>query len=120
MSPIVAIVDDDDRVLEALEDLLQSAGHEVRLFRSAKALLDGDDFAAIDCLISDIGMPAMGGLELERVAHEARPELPVIFITGRDLTDAVRAASQRSHGFFRKPFDAQELLATVRRALCGD
>jgi FixJ family two-component response regulator len=114
---VVAVVDDDPRILESLENLLESAGDDVRLFPSAKALLENCGFAAIDCLISDIGMPVMDGLELQQLAHAARPELPVILITGRDDADQALAAQQGGRGFFRKPFDAQELLAAVSKAL---
>jgi FixJ family two-component response regulator len=79
----VAVIDDDTRVLESLENLLESAGHTVRLFTSAQAFLKDEAFAKVDCVISDIGMPAIDGFELERLARTARPELPVILITGR-------------------------------------
>ena len=117
MTFVVAVVDDDPRILESLESLLESAGHSVRLFTSATELLEDCGFAEIDCLISDIGMPVMTGLELQRLARAARPELPVILITGRDLTDKAMAAAQGGQGFFRKPFNGQELLAAVSRAL---
>ena len=117
MTFVVAVVDDDPRILESLESLLESAGYAVRLFPSANALLEKCGFANIDCLISDIGMPVMDGLELQRLAHVARPELPVILITGRDVTDQAMAAAQGCQGFFRKPFNGQELLAAVRKAL---
>ncbi len=81
---IIAAVDDDLRLLESLRDLLKSAGYSVRSFRSAKSFLD--DEAALsesDCLIADIGMPVIDGFELENLVKQARPELPVILITGR-------------------------------------
>jgi FixJ family two-component response regulator len=119
MTFIVAVVDDDYRVLESLGDLLESAGHAVRLFSSATALLQNCAFADMDCLISDISMPVMDGLELQRLAHVARPELPVILITGHELTEQAMAASQESAELFRKPFNGQELLAAVSKALSG-
>src|SRR4051812_42883996 len=79
----VAVIDDDSRVLESLENLLESAGHTVRLFTSAQAFLKDEAFAKVDCVISDIGMSAIDGFELERLARTARPELPIILITGR-------------------------------------
>src|SRR4029077_16248028 len=79
----VAVIDDDERVLESLENLLESAGHTVCLFTSAQAFLKDEAFANVDCVISDIGMPAIDGFELERQAKAARPELHVILITGR-------------------------------------
>jgi len=117
MTFVVAVVDDDPRILESLEDLLESAGHGVRLFTSATALLENCGFAAIDCLISDISMPSIDGWELERLAHAARPELPVILITGHDVPDPDPAAQRGSRRFFRKPFNGKELLAAVSEAL---
>jgi FixJ family two-component response regulator len=117
MTTVVAVVDDDLRVLESLENLLESAGHTVRLFRSATALLAKCAFDEIDCLISDVSMPGIDGSELEGLAHAARPELPVILITGHDVTARARAAIERSQGFFRKPFDGRQLLAAVSKAL---
>ena len=117
MTFVVAVVDDDPRILESLESLLASAGHSVRLFTSATELLEDCGFADIDCLISDISMPSIDGWELQRLAHAARPELPVIFITGRDWSDQAMAAAQGGQGFFRKPFNGQDLLAAVSRAL---
>lgn len=112
---IVAVVDDDHRILESLEDLLESAGHTVRLFPSAEALLENDGLSQIDCLISDISMPVIDGFELQRMANLERPELPVILMTGRHEIKNRQAATHQS--FFRKPFDGQELLAAVTAAL---
>ena len=117
MTFVVAVVDDDPRILESLESLLESAGHAVRLFTSARALLDGCNFAEIDCLISDISMPRIDGWELQRLANAARPELPVILITGHDVPDRDPETHQGCRRFFRKPFDGQELLAAISEAL---
>ena len=80
---VVAVVDDDDRTLESLADLLEAAGYDVRLYTSAKAVWTRGGLSDIDCLISDIGMPEMDGFELRRLALSKRPELPVILMTGR-------------------------------------
>jgi FixJ family two-component response regulator len=115
--PVVAIVDDDPRLLESLEDLLESAGYAARSFSSAAALLVRG-LSGVDLLITDIGMPGTNGFELRDLVKEARPELPVFLITGRhEIADQDRA--QGITGFFRKPFDATVLLAAVRDAL-GD
>ena len=115
---LVAVVDDDRRVLELLEDLLELAGHSVVAFPSAQALLATDTLDQIDCLIADIGMPVVDGFELRRLARTARPGLPVILITGRhEIADQQRGLAQDSHCFFRKPFDGQAMLAAVARAL---
>jgi FixJ family two-component response regulator len=113
--PVVAIVDDDVRLLESLEDLLESAGYAARSFPSAGALLLSG-LAELDLLITDIGMPGMDGFELRDVVRQARPELPVFMITGRhEITDQGRARGIA--GVFHKPFDADVLLATVGEAL---
>ena len=80
--PVVAVVDDDYRVLESLDDLLVSAGYEVRLFASAKQFLD-TAIAEVDCVVSDIGMPDAHGFALQQIIGNSRPTLPVILITGR-------------------------------------
>lgn len=114
---IVAVVDDDERLLESLENLLESAGHVVRTFSSAQSLLDSDALPAIDCLITDIGMPDMDGFELQRLVSERLPDLPVILITGRqEIAELPRARHDR---LFRKPFDGQAMLAAIGDALSG-
>lgn len=115
---IVAVVDDDHRLLESLEDLLESAGYSVRLFGSARLFLaDKVALAEMDCLIADIGMPVVDGFELEKRVKQARPEMPVILITGRhEIADQQRAIAQGNR-FFRKPFDGQALLASISQAL---
>ena len=116
---VVAVVDDDTRVLESLEDLLESAGHTVHLFRSAQALLDDEAFGKIECLISDIGMPTIDGFDLERLARAARPELPVILITGRlELIKGRQMTEQgENRTFLLKPFSERELLGAINKAL---
>jgi FixJ family two-component response regulator len=113
---VVAIVDDDQRLLESLEELLESAGYTVRTFSSAQTLLNNTP-EDIVCLIADIGMPGMDGFELQRVMRETRPYLPVILITGRhEIAELPQAKHNR---FFRKPFDGQALLAAIGDALTG-
>jgi FixJ family two-component response regulator len=113
--PVVAIVDDDPRLLESVEDLLESAGYVARSFSSADSLLVSG-LSGLDVLITDIGMPGMNGFGLRDLVKKARPELPVFLITGRhEIADRNRA--QGVNGFFRKPFDADDLLAAVGDAL---
>jgi FixJ family two-component response regulator len=114
----VAVVDDDYRVLESLESLLESAGYIVRLFPSAEAFLDANVLSEVDCLISDISMPGIDGFQLLRVAHLDRPQLPVILITGREeLMSARPPVNLPSEHLFMKPFDGKKLLAVVTVAL---
>jgi FixJ family two-component response regulator len=115
--PIVAVVDDDTRVLESLGGLLKAAGHTVRVFTSATDFLQDEHIASVGCLISDIGMPDTDGFELRRLVEEWRPDLPVILISGRIEIDRLRGADEGSRRFFMKPFDTRELLATVELAL---
>jgi FixJ family two-component response regulator len=114
---MIAVVDDDPRVLESLENLFESAGYAVRMFASAKALIDAG-LSDIDCVITDIGMPVMDGFALHDVVKTARPDLPVFLITGRhEIGDQQRASAKDICGFFRKPFDGPALLAAVDEAL---
>ena len=115
---IIAAVDDDQRVLESLGELLESADHVARLFGSAKALLESGSLAEIDCLISDIDMPQMDGFELLRAVQAARPGLPIILITGHpSLLGGLPPAGLGHYRLFKKPFDGQELLKAVSEAV---
>jgi len=114
---MIAVIDDDPRVLESLENLFESAGYGVRKFSSAKSLMDAG-LSDVGCLITDIGMPAMDGFELHDLVKKVRPDLPVFLITGRDVAgDQRRALANGASGFFRKPFDGPALLAAVDDAL---
>ena len=115
---VIALVDDDQRILESLEILLESADYDVRLFSSAAALLEGGGLSEIDCLISDVAMPVMDGFELARDVHAARPELPVILVTGRpDLLHRSPPDWPGHYRMFKKPFNGQELLTAVAETL---
>ncbi|MEO8016207.1 MAG: response regulator [Pseudomonadota bacterium] len=115
---IVAVVDDDQSVLRSLEYLLESADYAVRLFSSAKNLLGSGCIADIDCLISDVDMPGMEGFELLRQVRAARPELPVILITGYpDTLQRLAALGGGKPRCFTKPFQGPELLTAVSDAI---
>lgn len=114
---VIAAVDDDPRVLESLENLLESAGYTVFTFSSGAALLAAG-LPSIDCLITDIGMPGMDGFELLDIVKKARPKLPVLLLTGRhEIGDQHRAKDKDISGFFTKPFSGLVLLAAVDRTL---
>jgi FixJ family two-component response regulator len=115
---VVAVVDDDPRTLESLADLLEAAGYDVRLYSSARMVLRRG-LSEIDCLISDVGMPDMNGIELRRLALSERPELPVILITGRPEVRAQYPSIVECDRYFEKPYDGQQLLTAVCTAL-GD
>src|SRR5215471_8662178 len=113
----IAVVDDDPRILESLENLFESAGYGVRKFSSARSLIDAG-LSDIGCLITDIGMPSVDGFELHDLVKKVRPDLSVFLITGREVTgDRQRALGNGVSGFFRKPFDGPALLAAVGNAL---
>ena len=116
---VVAVVDDDSRILQSLRMLLESADYEVHLYSSAEKLLRGNgSLADLHCLISDIGMPLMDGFELQRVAKALKPGLPVILITGRqDLAKLASTSNDSADGLFKKPFNGPDLLAAVGKAV---
>jgi FixJ family two-component response regulator len=115
---VIAVVDDDQRILESLEILLDSADYDVRLFSSATALLESGVLPEIDCLISDVAMPVMDGFELARAVQAARPELSVILVTGRpDLLHRSPLDWPGHYRVFKMPFNGQELLTAVAETL---
>ena len=114
---IIAAVDDDPRILESLESLLEAAGYKALLFSSATELLDSGCLADVDCLISDIGMPLMDGFELSQRARASRPELPIILITGHAQIQDQSSRSDPRFQMFRKPFNGEDLLVAIRRAV---
>jgi FixJ family two-component response regulator len=114
----VAVVDDDEGILRSLEYLLESADYAVRLFRSGAELLRDSGLNEIDCLISDIDMPAMDGFELMRTVHASRPGLPIILVTGYpDTLKRLPPIGDSNPRLFTKPFDGTALLAAVSDAL---
>ena len=117
-SAIIAVVDDEQPVLESVADFLESAGYAVSAFQSAQEFLDSNVLPSIACLISDIHMPVMDGWELQAVVHAERANLPMVLITGRHVSsDARRVSVQTLQGaalrLFKKPFDAHNLLVAV-------
>jgi FixJ family two-component response regulator len=116
--PIVALVDDDPRIRESLESLIESAGFTASVFSHAEDFLRGSHLAGTSCLIADVRMPEMDGLELQRRVRLIRPKLPIIFITGHHDEDVEeRAVAEGAAFFLRKPFDAGELLRATRLVL---
>src|SRR5580692_1105186 len=119
-SEIVYIVDDDPVVRDSLSSLLRANGRHVRLFTSGTEFLDlkRDDAAA--CLILDLKMPGMNGLEVQTVVS-ARISIPIIFITGRgDIPSTVKAMKGGAVDFLTKPVDETVLLAAIEQALQKD
>jgi len=115
---IVAAVDDDYRVRESIESLVASAGHSPLVFASAEEFLQSGAPESAICLITDVRMPGIDGLELQRRVRLQHPKLPVIFITAHyDDEIRQRALSQGAAGFLYKPFDAADLLGAIELAL---
>jgi FixJ family two-component response regulator len=116
-APVVFVVDDDVSVRESLEGLLESAGWQPITFASAKEFLAHPRVAAPSCLISDVALGDLNGLELQRLLAD-HPELPIIFITGYpDIPTAVKAMKAGATEFLTKPFRDEVLLRAVERAL---
>jgi two-component system response regulator FixJ len=117
-APAVHIIDDDQALRESLAFLLRAAQLEVRSFDSAKTFLDALPDASLGCVITDIRMPDMSGIELLRRLKELKIGVPVIVITGHgDIALAVEAMKIGAADFFEKPFNDDQLVASVRAAL---
>ena len=116
--PVIYVIDDDDGVRQSLEFLLKTAGHTVRSFDSARTFLDGLPQTSSGCIITDVRMPEVTGIDLLRKVKAEKPDLPVIVITGHgDIALAVEAMKIGAIDFLEKPFDDDHLLGAVRAAL---
>ncbi len=118
VQPMVHVVDDDGAIRDALVLLLEAAGHSARAHTDAAAFLGSIDPVQPGCVIADVRMPGMSGLDLQRHLREQRIDLPVIIITGHaDVSMAVQALKAGAADFIEKPFDEDVLLSSVARAL---
>ena len=116
-TPIVFIVDDDISVRESLELLIRFAGWQPELFASAQDFLDRPRVLAPNCLILDVSLPDLNGLDLQKLVAD-RIEMPIIFITGYgDIPMTVRAMKAGAAEFLTKPFDEDVLLDAIRHAI---
>jgi FixJ family two-component response regulator len=115
---LLAILDDDKSIQIALQDLIESEGMSTLCFDSAEQFLESRARHHASCLIADIGMPGMSGIELQARLRVERCGIPIIFITARgDIPLAVSAMKQGASDFFAKPFEGRVLLAAVEHAL---
>ena len=115
---LVAIVDDDDSVRSALQGLMKVAGLPALAFASGEEFLRSGKHRQTACLIADIRMPGMSGLELQARLNEDRQRIPIIFITAHGDEDMrLRALRGGAVEFLAKPFDEEVLLDSVRAAL---
>jgi RNA polymerase sigma factor (sigma-70 family) len=115
----VFIVDDDPSVQRALRRLLATNGFSARVFCNAQEFLDqGAPVPAVGCLLLDVQMPGLSGLELQAELQERGLRLPIVFITGHGtIPMSVQAMQQGAVDFLQKPFDSQTLIATIRKAI---
>jgi two-component system response regulator FixJ len=117
-SPTIYVIDDDDAVRDSLSLLLETSGFKVRVFAAATEFLDIVDSLAPGCVIADVRMPEMDGLELQERLAARQARLPIVVITGHgDVPMAVRAMRAGAVDFVEKPFADEAILASVRQAL---
>jgi FixJ family two-component response regulator len=120
-APVVVVVDDDPATRTSLRLLLKSLGLTAVIYESAAAFLAAFDPQQPGCLLLDIRMPIMSGLQLQQLLHERGNIAPVIFLTGHgDISMAIEAMRQGAFDFLQKPFRPQELLDRVRKALASN
>jgi FixJ family two-component response regulator len=120
-SRLLAILDDDTSVQSALQDLMEAQGMCALCFNSAEQFLHSGARHKVGCLIADIQMPGMTGIELQAHLKSEQCRIPIIFITGRgDIPSAVIAMKEGASDFFTKPVDGTALLNSVERALQRD
>ena len=118
-TPLICVVDDDQSVRESLARLIRSVGFGVQVFGSAEEYLSARQARQADCLILDIRMPGMSGLELQRELSASERELPVIFITAHGSDDEVRkrALTAGAVDYLLKPLKEEEVLKAIDEAL---
>lgn len=114
----ISIVDDDESIRRATKALLRSAGFQVETFASAELFLQSRAARETDCLILDVRMPGMNGLELQRHLKSTQLDVPIIFVTAHDdMAYRATAMDAGAATFFRKPFEADAFVAAVQAAL---
>jgi FixJ family two-component response regulator len=121
MTDMVFVIDDDESIREALKSLIRSVGLSVETFASARDFLQSSRPDVPSCLILDVRMPGLSGLDLQRDLTEANIHIPIIFITGHgDIPMSVRAMKAGAVEFLTKPFRDQDLLDAIQQALERD
>lgn len=116
--PLVVIVDDDEMVCEATAALVETFGLAVRTFASGEALLQSGCVPQSTCLVADVQMPSIGGVELYRLITESGHHIPVVFITAvADAEARSRALAEGAIGYLNKPFEPTQLLKCLRVAI---
>src|ERR1700722_19788571 len=119
--PVVFVVDDDRMIRDGLQGLIRSVGLRVETFSSAQDFLSATRPDAPACLVLDVRMPGLSGLDLQRTLRERDVPTPIIFITGHgDIPMSVRAMKDGAHEFLTKPVRGQDLLDAVHKAIATD
>jgi FixJ family two-component response regulator len=117
-TPVVFVVDDDVSVRESLEPLIRFEGWQTEVFATARQFLARPRLVAPSCLVLDVTLPDLDGLELQRLIGVDRPDMPIIFITGHgDVPMTVRAMKAGAFEFLTKPLDTEVLLRAIRLAI---
>jgi two-component system response regulator FixJ len=118
LNPTIYVVDDDPSIRDSTELLLKSVGLNVKTFGSAQAFLEANLQEDLGCLVLDVRMPGMSGLDLQEKLVSVKTPLPVIFITGHGTVPmSVRAMKTGAVDFLQKPFEEQDLLDAINRAV---
>jgi two-component system, LuxR family, response regulator FixJ len=117
----IALIEDDEAALHSLRLLLEEHGMEVQCFESAEALLAAGNARTVACIVTDVRMPGMSGIDLQRVLKMQGSVVPVILITGHgDIAMAVSAIKEGAADFLEKPYDAERLIASIQAALASE
>jgi DNA-binding NtrC family response regulator len=120
-NPLVCVIDDESSIRESLSSLLRSAGLKVQAFSSAQEFLASAPLAALSCLVLDVRLPGISGLDLQQELVSKDIQIPIIFITGHgDVPMSVRAIKAGAIEFLTKPFDDEYLLEAIRSAIARD
>ena len=118
---VIAIVDDDPSVRKGLERLIRSAGWQAETFASAQEFLDRPRTEAPSCLVLDLQLPGLSGLDLQKRMAEAGLETPIVFLTGHgNIPASVKAMKAGAIEFLTKPVDEQDLLRAIQEAIERD
>ena len=119
--PVVFVIDDDQSVRDGLQGLIRSVGLQVRMFGSTQEFLESERPDVPGCLVLDIRLPGMGGLDFQRELAKSKINLPIVFITGHgDIPMTVQAMKAGAIEFLTKPFRDQELLDAIQLGIARD
>jgi FixJ family two-component response regulator len=119
--PTVFVIDDDASIRKSLSRLLRSAGYTAEAFSSAEEFLRREHFDGVGCILLDVKMPGLSGMDLQEELNKADYHMPIVFITGHgDIPMSVKAMKEGAVDFLTKPFDDKELLQAIEKAIEKD